>query len=265
MSLAVLTDARLLAAGVGGTLAGSLHAVTGPDHLAALLPISIGQRWWRSVYAGAYWGLGHGIGAALVGMLAFCIRDALNLDVLCTYMEAAVGISIMVIGANGVREAKEWIGQGGGEQAAACESAPTTPTAPVMSEQAKPSSAVVSTLTTGILHGCSGSGHLLGVMPALAMPSWACAATYLSAFGFGTMLAMCVFTALVGEVSMQMGARLKQPNVTAKISLVSSFFALTMGLVWTLRACLALALPQQAARALALSFRRLLLALAAAQ
>jgi hypothetical protein len=48
-----------------------------------------------------------------------------------------------------------------------------------------------------VLHGCSGSGHLLGVMPALAMPSWACAATYLSAFGIGTMLAMSIFTATV--------------------------------------------------------------------
>eukprot|EP00965_Chrysotila_dentata_P215678 6188921-Pleurochrysis_carterae.AAC.3 len=84
MSFTLPADTRLLAAGVGGTLAGSLHAVTGPDHLAvracgsfahsllishrlfchlllcvtlqALLPMSIGQRWWKAIYAGAYWG-----------------------------------------------------------------------------------------------------------------------------------------------------------------------------------------------------------------
>ena len=49
-------------------------------------------------------GLGHGIGAALVGAIAFCIRDALNIDVFSTYMEAAVGISIMVIGLSGIAE-----------------------------------------------------------------------------------------------------------------------------------------------------------------
>ena len=53
-------------------------------------------------------GLGHGIGAALVGALAFCLRSALNLDALTTYMEAAVGISIMIIGVNGIAEAREW-------------------------------------------------------------------------------------------------------------------------------------------------------------
>ena len=51
-------------------------------------------------------GLGHGIGAALVGALAFAVRGALNLDVLSTYMEAAVGISIMVIGLSGIAEAR---------------------------------------------------------------------------------------------------------------------------------------------------------------
>ena len=36
---------------------------------------------------------------------------------------------------------------------------------------------IASTLATGILHGCSGSGHLLGVMPALTMPTWRVAVT----------------------------------------------------------------------------------------
>ena len=56
------------------------------------------------------------------------------------------------------------------------------------------------------MHGCSGSGHLLGVMPALAMPSWQIATTYLVSFGLGTMLAMSIFTAVVGELSSQMSS-----------------------------------------------------------
>ena len=87
---------------------GVVHVLSGPDHLAALLPLCMGRRWWVALYTGAYWGLGHGIGAALVGALAFAVRGALNLDTLSTYMEAAVGISIIIIGANGVREAREW-------------------------------------------------------------------------------------------------------------------------------------------------------------
>ena len=45
---------------------------------------------------------------ALVGALAFAVRGALNVDLFSTYMEAAVGISIMVIGLSGIAEAREW-------------------------------------------------------------------------------------------------------------------------------------------------------------
>ena len=33
---------------VGGSVSGGLHAISGPDHLAALLPRCLGQRWWRA-------------------------------------------------------------------------------------------------------------------------------------------------------------------------------------------------------------------------
>ena len=36
------------------------------------------------------------------------MRGALNLDLLSSYMEAAVGISIVIIGINGIRESQEW-------------------------------------------------------------------------------------------------------------------------------------------------------------
>ena len=186
-------------------------------------------------------GLGHGIGAALVGALAFCLRSALNLDALTTYMEAAVGISIMIIGVNGIAEAREW--REDHEESAVDGGAS-------LSDVAVDAPGIMSTLGTGILHGCSGSGHLLGVMPALAMPTWVCAAAYLGCFGLGTMIAMALLTGAVGEASVQMGERLNQPDVPAKLSMLTSLFALTMGALWTLRASLELRLPQASLRLL---------------
>jgi len=52
----VALDPKLIAVSVGGTFAGGLHAVTGPDHLAALLPLCIGRRWWTAINTGLYWG-----------------------------------------------------------------------------------------------------------------------------------------------------------------------------------------------------------------
>ena len=100
--------ATLIPAMAGGIAAGGLHAVTGPDHLAALLPLCMGRRWYEAASTGATWGLGHGAGAMLVGMIAFALRGALNLHAFAPYMEAAVGVSIVVIGITGYREAREW-------------------------------------------------------------------------------------------------------------------------------------------------------------
>ena len=44
-AIAIAWDPKLLAVSLGGVFAGGLHSVTGPDHLAALLPICIGKRW----------------------------------------------------------------------------------------------------------------------------------------------------------------------------------------------------------------------------
>ena len=104
----MMPTALLIPAVAGGTFAGGLHAVTGPDHLAALLPLCLGRRWYEAASTGAFWGLGHGAGAALVGMIAFALRGALNLHALAPYMEAAVGASIVVIGITGYREARAW-------------------------------------------------------------------------------------------------------------------------------------------------------------
>ena len=240
---AFLLNTQYIAATIGGTFAGGLHAVTGPDHLAALLPLCMGRRWWIALYTGAYWGLGHGIGAALVGALAFAVRGALNLDALSAYMEAAVGISIMIIGVNGIRESREWATEHEGPTEVAKQHS-----LEVAINQPPKALSVTATLGTGILHGCSGSGHLLGVMPALAMPSWSVATTYLISFGVGTMIAMSIFTAVVGELSSQMSERLNDPNTPGRLALASSIFALTMGTVWTCKALSSIALPAVLAR-----------------
>ena len=109
---------------------------------------------------------------------------------------------------------------------------------------------IVSTLCTGILHGCSGSGHLLGVMPALTMPSWRIATTYLVAFGLGTMIAMSIFTGIVGELSSRMSTALDDPRTPGRLALGSSVFALLMGSLWTGKAVTTLGLPQMLPRLL---------------
>jgi len=52
-----------------------------------------------------------------------------------------------------------------------------------------------SALLTGVLHGLSGSGHAVGVLPAVAMPSAARALVYLFGFCAATGVSMALYTA----------------------------------------------------------------------
>src|SRR6187431_1224168 len=57
-------------------VAGLVHVLTGPDHLAAVAPLAAADRG-RGWFAGWTWGLGHASGVVTVAMLAVLLRDAL--------------------------------------------------------------------------------------------------------------------------------------------------------------------------------------------
>jgi len=56
-------------------------------------------------------------------------------------------------------------------------------------------------LGVGILHGLAGSSHLLGVLPALALPTALATALYLGSFATGTISAMILFATTIGWMS----------------------------------------------------------------
>merc|ERR1712176_854776 len=100
----------------GGLAGGSLHAITGPDHLAALIPKCCGKRWFTAVRVGAVWGIGHGISSLILGISAYALKNHLNnihkirtlLSGASHLLEVAVGLSLLLVGVMGIREAREW-------------------------------------------------------------------------------------------------------------------------------------------------------------
>ena len=116
VAISALTETVL-----GGAFAGSLHAIAGPDHLAALISRCCGLPWYRAARVGAVWGLGHGVSATMLGMAGFLFKkgvrlsgvlgDMGNFDLLHhagSFMELAIGFSLIVIGLLGIKEAREW-------------------------------------------------------------------------------------------------------------------------------------------------------------
>ena len=82
----------------------------------------------------------------------------------------------------------------------------------------------------GILHGLAGSSHVLGILPALALPTRALSATYLVSYGLGNIASMTAFSSAMGVVAGRAhdgGARTYRALLYA-----CSALALVVGGVW---------------------------------
>lgn len=230
---ATATVAAITGAITGGVFAGALHAIAGPDHLAALLPRCCGQRWFKAGRVGALWGMGHGVSATLIGVLAFALKNRLKgnmsggltkfLSGMSHATEVAVGLSLVLIGIMGIREAREWEEEIDGVQTQSLSAAAAD--AGVKSAQKR------AVIFNGLLHGFSWDGAP-SLAPAIAVATWSGNLAFLSAYAVGTMGAMAIVTTLVGEGTRRAGQIFDRPDIPQKLSLFSSMLAIAIGGVW---------------------------------
>nr|GMC87426.1 uncharacterized protein LOC114260299 [Ipomoea batatas] len=217
----LLVQSEILNGAWTGFLAGCLHTLSGPDHLAALAPLSIGRTRMESAAVGALWGCGHDAGQLLFGLLFLLLKDRLSLHIglLETWGTRVVGFTLLVIGAMGIREAYENENgefdvslQGGFETAAAA--------------IGKKSKVGFATFATGIVHGLQPDA-LMMVVPALALPSRFAGAAFLFMFLAGTVIAMGGYTAFLASCSQALKDRV--PRITEKLTWASSLVAIALG------------------------------------
>lgn len=227
----------MLTACAAGLLAGLLHVFAGPDHLAALAPLSLRARG-RAWAIGLRWGLGHSSGVLVVAVVAFGLRQVVHLEAFSTWGERLVGATMIVLGLWGLRSlfsdrlhAHEHRHGDEGH---------------VHFHVHRPdedhggAQAHVHThaaFWVGTLHGLAGTAHLVGILPSLALPTGAETAGYLAAFATGTIAAMTVFAAAVG-VAAPRGLRVRRWLLGA----ASGLCALT-GAAWILLPLYGVALP----------------------
>jgi hypothetical protein len=161
-------------------VAGFVHVLSGPDHLAAMAPYAVEgkSRAWRT---GVRWGLGHSTGVVGVGLVALLLRDTLHVEALSAWGELCVGVVLIAIG---IRAALAVIRRSRGRhehESGAHGHAP---------------------FAIGTVHGLAGSSHVLGIAPALVLPTDLMVYTYLTLFGVGSIAAMGLFSSLVGRLAL---------------------------------------------------------------
>lgn len=201
-----LAGSSPVGAGLLGLAVGALHTFAGPDHLAGLAPLVVGQR--RSPLAafglGALWGSGHAAGQLIVGLGCLAVHVGLVRlqwsSMLGQVSGVLVGLSLMAIGVLGFTEARDYEEGDVGE--------------------ARRDRFGWATFVTGVLHGLS-LDAIIFVAPALALPRLAAALHVLGVVG-GTLLSMGVYTALLSAVA----RRLPRPKL---ISAGASSIAVFLG------------------------------------
>lgn len=227
-----LFKSELLGSAWTGFLAGCLHTLSGPDHLAALAPLSIGRSRVESAAVGALWGCGHDAGQVLFGLLFLGLRDRLHIEVIRTWSTRVVALTLLVIGALGIREASEvptpcvaldnaGHGHGHGHHHPA---AATETTLPAAGGKTKINFA---TFATGIVHGLQPDA-LMMILPALALPSRLAGAAFLGMFLVGTVVSMGSYTVFIGSCTEALKDRV--PRITEKLTWAASLLAISMGL-----------------------------------
>lgn len=226
---------------ISGLVAGGLHVVAGPDHLAALAPIAINNPR-KGLSTGALWGLGHGIGVALLSATGLLLRNQINIEAISTYSEIIVGFLLLVIGGLAIRQyfnteihSHNHLHEDGEHShlhhhpVAILNSEEITEDkldAHTHSPDEKPASHSHAALGIGMLHGSAGTGHLFGVLPSLALEISE-AIIYLAAYFISALLVMSGFGLFLGQVATKGGE-----GILRRMLGISGVAAVIVGLLW---------------------------------
>ncbi|KAE9593369.1 hypothetical protein Lal_00029254 [Lupinus albus] len=218
-----LVRTEILSSAWTGFFAGCLHTLSGPDHLAALAPLSIGRTRMESAAVGALWGCGHDAGQLIFGIIFLLLKDRLHIEIIRTWGTRVVGLTLLVIGAMGIKEASEvstpCVALENGECDVSVYESLDNPTV-------GKKKIGFATFATGIVHGLQPDA-LMMVLPALALPSRLAGAAFLTMFLLGTVFAMGSYTVFIGSCSQALKDRV--PRITEKLTWASSLVAIALG------------------------------------
>lgn len=219
-----------------GFLAGSAHVISGPDHLAALAPIALNSPQ-NARSLGFRWGVGHGMGVVLLGTIGMITQNSFDLNIISHWSEFFVGLILIGVGGWAFYRAK----------GITIHSHPHShySDSTEQSDSAKHAHHHIhihidtnhgsqahqghqhTAFWVGMLHGAAGGGHLLGVLPSLALPPFE-AGLYLISYFISAVLSMALFASLLGQLSIHRG-----PLFFQRLMYGVSLGVLGIGLLWS--------------------------------
>ena len=221
-----------------GLIASILHVLTGPDHLAAVMPFAIESK--RKAWKiGLFWGIGHLIGMLSIGILFLIFKDLIPVEQISNYSEQIVGIVLIGIG---LWSFYRIFYQRKNHKHLHVHSE----NAPVihkhqhehLHEQSHHHKhkkdlrqSNFASLSIGFLHGLAGISHFLLFLPVLSFDSQSDSVFYVTGFMIGIIIAMTTFAFVIGKMSTSI--KNGHNEVLFKgIRLAGGLFAIIIGVYW---------------------------------
>lgn len=218
--MVVLEDSSIFGAGF---LNGGLHALSGIDHLAAILPLVVGRQKWRAGYRGFLWSLGHGMPAYIMGYVGYALKESIttnaSMKTLTDMSGIIVGLTLATIGITGIYDIQldNYELQSGKYDPRSTKGVKS------------PSKTPLSIFLNGFLMGFSWDS-LPSLAPALALSDFSELFIFLSSYVVGTVIFVTIFAAVVGECTAFMANAVS--NLSAKMSFVASVTSVIVGTIW---------------------------------
>ena len=191
-----------------GLLASILHVITGPDHLAAVIPFAIEskKKAWK---IGLAWGIGHLLGMISIGLLFVLFKEFIPIQKISDYSEQLVGIVLIGIGLSAIykifkRQKPHKHLHIHSENAPIIHKHSHDHTHETAHEHKHPKTikqSYAASLSIGVLHGFSGIAHFLIFLPLLAFESQIDSMLYIVGFALGIVLAMTIFALVIGKIA----------------------------------------------------------------
>ena len=217
--------------------AGAAHVVAGPDHLAALAPIAVNEPR-RATRLGFLWGCGHGFGVVLLGVLGLVAGSWIDIEVMSAWAEFIVGFALVLVGLWAFKRALKIVvhahahDHGSNDEEEPHSHFHVHPSDADHNEAAHKGHSHAA-FAVGLFHGAAGTGHLLGVLPSLALPTTE-AVIYLTAYLAAAILSMAGFGALLGGIIRRQGVRRLRQTMIGIAGLAVAIGVAWIGFAWPL-------------------------------
>lgn len=224
---------------IAGLIASALHVITGPDHLAAVLPFAIEskKKAWK---IGLFWGIGHLLGMIAIGLLFVLFKELIPIEKISEHSEQLVGVVLIGIGVWAIYKIFK-------KQKQHKHLHVHSEDVPVIHKHSHDHShehshehthekpvkqSYFASLSIGVLHGLAGIAHFLIFLPVLGFESRFDSVLYIIGFALGTLIAMTSFAFIIGKISSSAKANHNETFFNG-IRFAGGLIALIIGVYWT--------------------------------